>query len=377
MGNLGHWKKFLPIVFASVLSFALVPIVLDDAFAGINEPLADLGDFKCYTFNPETTDFIVDLDDQFGPEPNVDVLDLFKICTFVQKDAGDDFPASLNPFSGEIDDPFQHFMVYHIDEPAVQVTVDLTDQFTFPSSQRHMVFEPVELWVPAAKNHIECPPNFIYNFADDECVDTVPDLACPPLPPPFTSPPYDIDPFDLLCKGPPTKTFFNQNTDFHYKCYNISPQPFTKTNPVVLHDQFEDQFIFGDTVNLLGSDKLCVPVVKTVVQGPRIGQTFGTQDADHLKCYPIDTPELIHATFELFDQFIFSFKFDDNLLEDELCVIVDKQVVPDSAVGGTLIPIDTTALLLTSSQMTASWLIPVIVAGAGIGLVFVRKSENS
>ncbi len=47
-------------------------------------------------------------------------------------------------------------------------------------------------------------------------------------------------------------------------------------------------------------------------------------------------------------------------------------------VGGTLIPIDSTALLLAGSQMTASWLVPVLVAGAGIGLVvFSRKSENS
>ena len=46
-------------------------------------------------------------------------------------------------------------------------------------------------------------------------------------------------------------------------------------------------------------------------------------------------------------------------------------------VGGTSIPIDTTSLLLAGAQMTAYWLIPVIVAGAGIVLVFVRKSENS
>jgi len=47
-------------------------------------------------------------------------------------------------------------------------------------------------------------------------------------------------------------------------------------------------------------------------------------------------------------------------------------------VGGTLVPIDSTALLLVGAQMTASWLIPVIVAGVGIGIVLVsRKSENS
>jgi len=49
----------------------------------------------------------------------------------------------------------------------------------------------------------------------------------------------------------------------------------------------------------------------------------------------------------------------------------------DLLIGGEIIPIETTALLLAGTQLTASWLIPVIIAGAGIVLVFVRKSENS
>ncbi len=42
-------------------------------------------------------------------------------------------------------------------------------------------------------------------------------------------------------------------------------------------------------------------------------------------------------------------------------------------IGGTLMPIDTTALLLVGTQMTAAWLIPVIVAGIGITIVIARK----
>jgi len=46
-------------------------------------------------------------------------------------------------------------------------------------------------------------------------------------------------------------------------------------------------------------------------------------------------------------------------------------------VGGELIPIETTALLLASAQ-TFSWMIPVILSGIGIGLLVVsRKSKNS
>jgi len=46
---------------------------------------------------------------------------------------------------------------------------------------------------------------------------------------------------------------------------------------------------------------------------------------------------------------------------------------PNNMIGGELLPIDTTAVLLGGSQMTASWMIPVIVAGIGIGIVIARK----
>jgi len=42
-------------------------------------------------------------------------------------------------------------------------------------------------------------------------------------------------------------------------------------------------------------------------------------------------------------------------------------------VGGTLIPIDTTSLLLVGAQSTASWMIPAIIASVGIALVILRK----
>jgi len=42
-------------------------------------------------------------------------------------------------------------------------------------------------------------------------------------------------------------------------------------------------------------------------------------------------------------------------------------------VGGELIPLDTTSLLVAGTQMTAAWLIPVIVAAIGIGIVIARK----
>ena len=42
-------------------------------------------------------------------------------------------------------------------------------------------------------------------------------------------------------------------------------------------------------------------------------------------------------------------------------------------VGGELIPLDTTSLLLAGAQMNAAWMIPVIVAGIGFAIVIARK----
>ena len=46
-------------------------------------------------------------------------------------------------------------------------------------------------------------------------------------------------------------------------------------------------------------------------------------------------------------------------------------------VGGEIIPIETTSLILAGAQ-SFSWMIPVVLSGIGIGLFVVsRKSENS
>jgi len=46
---------------------------------------------------------------------------------------------------------------------------------------------------------------------------------------------------------------------------------------------------------------------------------------------------------------------------------------PSLPIGGEIIPIDTTALLLSSVQGTSMWIIPIVISAAGIGLVLVRK----
>jgi len=42
-------------------------------------------------------------------------------------------------------------------------------------------------------------------------------------------------------------------------------------------------------------------------------------------------------------------------------------------VGGEFIGVDTTAVLAAGAQNTAAWMIPVIIAAAGLGIVIARK----
>ncbi len=62
--------------------------------------------------------------------------------------------------------------------------------------------------------------------------------------------------------------------------------------------------------------------------------------------------------------------------ETPILACMDDESEPGSDVGGALIPINTTPLLLAGAQMTTSWLIPVLVAGAGIVLVIVSRKSN-
>ncbi len=47
----------------------------------------------------------------------------------------------------------------------------------------------------------------------------------------------------------------------------------------------------------------------------------------------------------------------------------------DEPVGGTLIPIDTTTLLLAGMQSISMWLIPVVAAGVAIGIFMIKRRK--
>lgn len=44
--------------------------------------------------------------------------------------------------------------------------------------------------------------------------------------------------------------------------------------------------------------------------------------------------------------------------------------------GGEMMPIDTTALLVAGTTFTASWMVPIVVSAAGIGLLIIQSQKN-
>ncbi len=79
-----------------------------------------------------------------------------------------------------------------------------------------------------------------------------------------------------------------------------------------------------------------------------------------------------------------NFRIDTSieLIENEcppgtIGTFLDCIPIEDGVVGGEIIPLETTSLILAGAQ-SFSWMIPVVLSGIGIGLFVVsRKPENS
>ncbi len=56
-----------------------------------------------------------------------------------------------------------------------------------------------------------------------------------------------------------------------------------------------------------------------------------------------------------------------------ITAIINEIFTDALAIGGEIIPIESTAVLLAGAQTTSSWLIPVIVSAVGISIVLVRR----
>ena len=177
----------------------------------------------------------------------------------------------------------------------------------------------------------------------------------------------------------------------NWKCYFIEdldaviPAP----NPRFLQDQFTISQIPGflEDVTIGKATKLCTPALKTHgvftdlppcqdlnLMTNECDAVSGSPEEDagvnrHIKCYELTEQDPADITLDLFDQFLDA--DNDILTLEEICVNVEK--IPLDA--GMLIPLNSVAILLAGAQMSAAWILPALVAlaGVGYGIEIARK----
>jgi len=67
-----------------------------------------------------------------------------------------------------------------------------------------------------------------------------------------------------------------------------------------------------------------------------------------------------------------------NPTEEEQCRVTFQECIlftfeGSCPVGGSMIQMETTSILAAGAQYTAAWMIPTLIAAAGIGIVIARK----
>jgi len=90
---------------------------------------------------------------------------------------------------------------------------------------------------------------------------------------------------------------------------------------------------------------------------PILGESWGPADVTSVFAWTLDANTLASVTTGL----------------GGVPTIGDIPPPDGMPVGGELIPIDATMVLVAGSQLTAAWMIPVIVSAIGIGIVIARK----
>ena len=61
--------------------------------------------------------------------------------------------------------------------------------------------------------------------------------------------------------------------------------------------------------------------------------------------------------------------------QDDAFVTKIGELMPDVPIGGTFVPIDQSALLLAGVQSISMWMIPVVIAGIGIGIFVIKRRK--
>jgi len=89
---------------------------------------------------------------------------------------------------------------------------------------------------------------------------------------------------------------------------------------------------------------------------------------------------LLEQGFDSPDLFIFDFKCIPNPDWEQITIQLDPNVIfveiwtkSFSPIGGEIIPIDTTSLLLAGVQTNLAWIIPIALSIIGISVILVRK----
>jgi len=322
---------------ASILVLAGFSTILNEKAFAQTLPLLGppFGDFKCWEFVPGTgivvPPALLEITDQFGSIGN-EIWEQAAYCTAASKL----FDTELfeSPFFFTEPVPFaQHYQGWFyptIPEPTIGPGTGQTVIIDVPQFNQNFQTTLLNLdsiLVPATK-FLESGGNnnLIQNFVVVESADT----------------------------------------QQHWNCYLIEEQPPLDASVPIL-TQHGEQF-----VQVLDPFLFCAPMIKF---DPFSEQTFGQLLDEHMICYDLlIIPDGI--TFNL------PIALEDQLsseplpvtlgLEELLCVPAFKSF---PAIGGTMIPIDTTTLLLAGVQSISMWMIPVVAAGVAIGIFVIKRRK--
>jgi len=123
---------------------------------------------------------------------------------------------------------------------------------------------------------------------------------------------------------------------------------------------------------------MCAPMIK---DGTITGffEPDNGLDGEHMVCYNVSAidREFIQdqepLPIALLDQVTFNqqIPFQTNDV-DKFCVPALKSF---PVIGGFNVPIDTSSLLLAGVQSISMWMIPVVIAGIGIGIFVIKRRK--
>jgi len=295
----------------STIFVLLLGMVPLSAYAGSNNELAPEFALKCYQNVSTVNPGLTPFEDQFQ-KTNVNPDVDQRYCVEALKHSS---LAPLNP----------RYWIEHEDEPNGAFLnpngVVITDQFlgTFTANLFHF-----ETLVPANGTASNSPDNLVPGLANNQ----------------------------------------------PYSGYSPSTTTSLPTSTVMVTDQFGTSMITLDSIFAFEASAIVGP------QGSLTGQD--------LTCYmfledgevpPIDpTPAQSASTWVT--QFApAGIAVADLGQADVLCVMAEKTPPTPrvSAVGGDIVPLDSTMILVAGTQTIAAWMIPVIVSGIGFAIVIARK----